>query len=127
MSDHEDHRNGEHEDHAAHAAARPLRDHDFGTWRRGELGSRGSAQLAAAARDRAEYMRPWASEPHSIAASILDDETYDWLGVFDGMRGTGGSPVVSAESEIERAHELMNDAGIAASATGSSSARFCAW
>ena len=27
-------------------------------------------------------MTPWA-DPHSVADGILDDETYDWLGVFD--------------------------------------------
>ena len=30
-------------------------------------------------------MTPWA-DPHSAADGILDDETYDWLGVFEVMR-----------------------------------------
>ena len=33
----------------------------------------------------AELMTPWPG-PHSTADGILDDETYDWLGVFEAMR-----------------------------------------
>jgi threonine dehydratase len=42
----------------------------------------------------------------SIADGILDDETYDWLGVFEALSGTGGSPVVVAEAQVERALAL---------------------
>ena len=35
-------------------------------------------------------MWPWEDEPHSIAHGILDDETYDWLAVVEGMLATGG-------------------------------------
>ena len=62
-------------------------------------------------------MTPWA-DPHSAADGILDDETYDWLGVFDVMRRSGGRPIVVPETAIARAHELGRATGIPVSATG---------
>jgi threonine dehydratase len=75
---------------------------------------------AAAAASWGECMWPWEAdaaeagtgEPStavaaaSIADGILDDETYDWLGVFEALSGTGGSPVVVAEAQVERALAL---------------------
>ena len=60
------------------------------------------------------------SEPRSTADGILDDETYDWLGVLDAVDGSGGSVVVFApEAAIVEAHVLGPSAtGIPASATG---------
>ena len=49
----------------------------------------------------AELMTPWPG-PHSIADGILDDETYDWIGVFEAMRDCGGTPVVASEELIVR-------------------------
>lgn len=66
-----------------------------------------------------DAMTPW-DDPHSLADGILDDETYDWVGVVDALRVTGGRPVVAAESNVVRAHELVRSAGFDASATGSS-------
>jgi len=66
----------------------------------------------------AELMTPW-PDPHSVADGILDDETYDWLGVFDVLRQSGGEPIVVAESSIVAANELGRRMGIAVSATGS--------
>jgi threonine synthase len=63
-------------------------------------------------------MTPW-DEPHSVADGILDDETYDWLGVFDALRTSGGSPLVAPEADIVRANELAHRAGFAVSHTGS--------
>jgi threonine dehydratase len=63
-------------------------------------------------------MTPW-SGPHSIADGILDDETYDWLGVFEAMRDCGGSPVVATEELIAQAHELTTTTAIRVSPTGS--------
>ncbi len=65
-----------------------------------------------------QVMRPW-PEPHSIADGILDDETYDWLAVMHAMVESGGEPIVAAEADIVRAHELATAAGYAASPTGS--------
>jgi threonine dehydratase len=67
-----------------------------------------------------ELMWPW-DDPRSAADGILDDETYDWLAVFDGMRATGGSPVVAREVDVLRAHDLVRthtaiDASVTATA-----------
>jgi threonine dehydratase len=75
---------------------------------------------AAAAASWTECMWPWEADAAesasgdaatavaagSLADGILDDETYDWIGVLDAMSGTGGSPVVVSEAQVERAHEL---------------------
>jgi threonine dehydratase len=66
----------------------------------------------------AELMTPWPS-PHSLADGILDDETYDWLGVFDAIGSSGDAPVVAAEADIVAAHELARSAGFDVSPTGS--------
>ena len=65
-----------------------------------------------------ELMWPW-DDPHSAADGILDDETYDWLGVFEAMSVTGGSPVVAAEATVIEAERLGRECtDIDASATG---------
>ncbi len=53
-----------------------------------------------------ELMWPWEREPRSAADGILDDETYDWLGIFDAMASSGGTPVVAAERHVLAANEL---------------------
>ncbi len=63
-------------------------------------------------------MTPW-DDPHSAADGILDDETYDWLGVFDVVRRSGGRMVVAAEKAILRANELARTTDIPVSPTGS--------
>ena len=79
----------------------------------------GSAALAYAIRHRHEFMRPWDQEPHSVAHGILDDETYDWAAVVDGMLATGGEPLVVGEGTLRQACELGRETtGIAADATG---------
>jgi threonine synthase len=65
-----------------------------------------------------ELMTPW-DDPHSAADGILDDETYDWLGVFEAMERSGGRPLVAAESAIAEAHRLAGRTGIPVSVTGS--------
>jgi threonine synthase len=76
--------------------------------------------LDAAPRHWHECMRPWPTRPASAATGILDDETYDWLGVVDAMAATGGSPVVAAEADVLAAHELALEATtIPVDATGS--------
>jgi len=80
----------------------------------------GTSALAYAARHRAEFMRPWASTPHSIAHGILDDETYDWLAVVEGMLTTHGEPAVVGEDVLAQANELARDTtGIDVDPTGS--------
>ena len=74
--------------------------------------------IGAVAGRWAELMTPW-DDPHSAADGILDDETYDWLGVFDAIDGTGDAPVVAGESDIAAAHQLARASGFDVSATGS--------
>ena len=77
--------------------------------------------LRDAARRRAEFMWPWETEPHSIAHGILDDETYDWLAVAEGMLATGGVPLVVDEETLLTANELGRETtGIDVDPTGSS-------
>ena len=61
---------------------------------------RSGRALAYAAHHRSEFMWPWEHEPHSIAHGILDDETYDWLAVVEGMLATGGGPLVVGEETL---------------------------
>ena len=65
-------------------------------------------------------MWPWEEEPRSIATGILDDETYDWRAVVEGMLATGGSPVVVDERTLSEANELAVEwTGIRVDPTGS--------
>lgn len=76
--------------------------------------------LREAARHRSAFMWPWETEPRSIARSILDDETYDWMAVCEGMIRSGGYPVVVEEDTLMRANALARDAtGIDVDHTGS--------
>ena len=63
-------------------------------------------------------MRPW-SDPSSSATGILDDVTYDWLGVARGLLETGGSSVLATEDDIESANQRVRSAGCNADHTGS--------
>jgi threonine dehydratase len=65
----------------------------------------------------AELMTPW-PDPHSAADGILDDETYDWLGVLDVVTRSGGRAIVAPEEAILAAHELGAASGIPVSPTG---------
>ena len=58
-------------------------------------------------------------DPHSVADGILDDETYDWIGVADAMRRNAGTAVVAPERLIEQAHVVAREAGYDVSPTGS--------
>ena len=82
------------------------------------------AQTSGGTRDAgkrwADCMWAWESEPHSLADGILDDETYDWIGILDGMSDTGGSPVVATEAAVVRAHHMASEfTDISVSPTGS--------
>ncbi len=74
--------------------------------------------LGHAAKHRAEFMWPWEDEPRSVADGILDDETYDWLGVLRGVVDSGGSAIAVSEALLREAHGLAQGVG-AVSHTGS--------
>jgi threonine synthase len=54
-----------------------------------------------------DCMRPWESVPTSAATGILDDETYDWLGVVDVLASTGGDAIVAPEADVLAANDLV--------------------
>jgi threonine synthase len=77
----------------------------------------GLVAVARSAPDR--FMFPWEPVGESVASGILDDLTYDWLGVLEPTLRGGGWPVVIDEAAALRAHAVVNDiSGIRASATG---------
>ncbi|NVO13282.1 MAG: pyridoxal-phosphate dependent enzyme [Rhodoplanes sp.] len=83
------------------------------------FGKTAGVDLAEAARHRANFMWAWETTPHSLAHGILDDETYDWLEIVKGVRGSGGSVVVVDEAAVARAHALAHEhTDVDASATG---------
>jgi threonine synthase len=75
-----------------------------------ELASLVTEGLHHAASHRSEFMWPWEQEPQSIADGILDDETYDWLAVAEGMLETGGWPLIVSEDLLRRANSLVREA-----------------
>ncbi len=75
--------------------------------------------LATAAKTRSKFMWPWETTPSSLAHGILDDETYDWWAIAEGMRASGGSTVVVDEAQVAAAHRAgRTHTDIVASATG---------
>jgi threonine synthase len=77
--------------------------------------------MTKAAAHRSAFMQPWEEEPKSVATGILDDETYDWRAVVEGMLMTGGQPLVVAESLLIEANRLaVAKTGIQVDPTGSS-------
>lgn len=86
-------------------------------WRgmRSDLGL--EQQIADASARADELMTPWI-DPTSAATGILDDLTYDWLGIARALIETGGGSIVSAEDEILDANRRVVAAGYDADATG---------
>ena len=79
-----------------------------------------AGSLHRAARNRADYMKPWPATPVSVAHGILDDETYDWLALVEAMAATDGDARIVGEPRLIAANRIGRDvAGIAVSATGS--------
>lgn len=78
-------------------------------------------ELRYAATHRADFMWPWEEEPRSIATGILDDETYDWFALLEGMLMTGGMPLIVSEETLAEAHRLAHQhTGISVCTTGTS-------
>ncbi len=63
-------------------------------------------------------MSPW-EKPESLATGILDDITYDWIGVVTALVYSGGESIVASEKEIAMAYDLVNRQGVNAEPTGS--------
>jgi threonine synthase len=79
----------------------------------------GGTDLAAAAKTRSRFMWAWETTPASLAHGILDDETYDWWAIAEGLRASGGTTVVVDEAQVAAAHRAGRDhTDIVASATG---------
>ncbi len=77
--------------------------------------------MATAAAHRSTFMQAWEEEPKSVATGILDDETYDWRAVVEGMLMTGGRPLVVSEALLLDASRLaVSRTGIQVDPTGSS-------
>ncbi|MBI3373884.1 MAG: pyridoxal-phosphate dependent enzyme [Betaproteobacteria bacterium] len=88
--------------------------------RRASTGASAEDALRYAAAHRSSFMWPWEQVPHSIAEGILDDETYDWVVVLQGMTATKGTTVVANEETLKEANRLARETtGIAVSHTGS--------
>jgi threonine synthase len=79
-----------------------------------------AVELVEARRHRSDFMWAWEPEPTSLATGILDDETYDWAAVLEGMVRTGGVPLVVDEATIAEANERARaTTGIDVDHTGS--------
>jgi len=74
-------------------------------------------RLADAGARATALMVPWV-DPESAATGILDDVTYDWLGVSRALLETGGDSVVVPEAEIGEANGVATAAGYDADETG---------
>ncbi len=77
-------------------------------------------ELRFARRHRSAFMTPWETPPHSVAHGILDDETYDWAAVVEGMLKTGGWPLVVGEDLLLEANTVARETtGVNVDHTGS--------
>ena len=77
--------------------------------------------MVKAAAHRSAFMQAWEEQPTSVATGILDDETYDWRAVVEGMLTTGGRPLVVSEDLLVEANWLaVSNTGIQVDPTGSS-------
>jgi threonine synthase len=75
--------------------------------------------LAHATAEPDRYMWAWEDEPRSVATGIIDDVTYDWIGVVEPMIRTGGWPVIVDDELLLRANEIARAAtGIDVDPTG---------
>ena len=62
--------------------------------------------LDVAAADPDRFMWAWENVGESAASGILDDVTYDWYPVMEGMLASGGSALVVSEDMILRANQV---------------------
>ena len=75
--------------------------------------------LEHAASRRSAFMKPWPTEPRSIASGILDDEAYDWRAILRNVFQSGGTVETVDEDELARARSLgVETTGIDVGPTG---------
>ena len=75
--------------------------------------------LSLAKNEPDRFMYPWDPVGGTAATGILDDLTYDWLGVIEPTIRSGGWPVVVEESAVVEAHRVGHAVlGLDVSATG---------
>ncbi len=67
------------------------------------------AEMRFARTHRRRFMWPWEQEPRSVAHGILDDETYDWAAVVEGMLSSGGVPLVVDDKRLIQANMLARE------------------
>jgi threonine synthase len=65
--------------------------------------------ITAGKKHMSNYMWSWELEPHSIAHGILDDITFDWFKIIQGMFRTGGQPITASEEELKKYNELARE------------------
>jgi threonine synthase len=100
------------------ANAHPLLGAFEAVWGRAQTEGIAAAMVYARGH-RSAHMRPWPAPPHSVADGILDDETYDWAALTEGLLRSGGRVVLVDEECLVRARARVEvEAGICASATG---------
>jgi threonine synthase len=87
-------------------------------WRQLPDGSDIDQRLALAEANQS-LMTPW-DNPESAATGILDDVTYDWLGIARALLSTNGGSIVASELEILAANERVATSGYNADHTGTS-------
>jgi len=87
-------------------------------WRRLPQTGTAEEKVSYASENAETLMTPWKT-PEGLATGILDDVTYDWLGVVKALADTRGESIVASEREISDAYELVNSLGVATEPTGS--------
>ena len=87
-------------------------------WKRIPLDAAVEEKIDFAISNAEQLMTPW-EKPESLATGILDDITYDWIGVVKALAHTGGESIVASEHEIGAAYNLVQALGVNAEPTGS--------
>lgn len=65
--------------------------------------------MSLATNEPDRFMYPWDPVGETAATGILDDVTYDWLGVIEPTIRSGGWPVVVDEPAVVEAHRIGHD------------------
>ena len=66
-------------------------------------------ELETGNQNMTKYMWPWETEPKSVAHGILDDMTYDWYKIVEGIFTTHGDAITVSEDELKAANKLAKE------------------